>query len=933
MRNLLLIPFFILAIVLGARAQSPKLKGVIIDSADNSAVIGAVVQLINTRDSLNTPATTTDKNGAFQFDILANGAYKVLIFRSGYQKMQFITWIADAAKNLGIIKLRQNGSNITEVEIEGQIQGVKQKGDTIQYNAAAYKTNPDATVEDLFNKLPGVSVVNGAITAHGESVTQILVDGKPYFGGDITAALKNIPAEIIEKIEVYNRPSEQSLFTGIDDGQSIKTINIILKKNRRSGQFGRLLAGYGPDNHYTLGGNINLFNNNRRITIIANNNNINQQNFSSQNLGTGGLNKTNAGGLNYSDSIGKKMYITGSYSLGIVDNSTNSDLARNYFNLGNNNTLYNEMDQNHSYNLNNRFSLKLDYAIDSMNALTLQSSISNQNNNSTNIMTAENRTNSVLQSRTNTLDQSIGSNYSYNNSLLLKHKFLKRGRTISVNIYQNANNNSGSDTLNSRNHYYKNNDSITTFDQQSRLPSSGYSWSGNVAYTEPINKVSLIQLNYTPSISQNRIDKQTYIYDAVSHENIRMDSALSNTYNSSFITQRGGLSYLLQTKKMRFTTAINYQSVQLSGDELYPINYRLRREFNNYLPSALFNYKFSNNHNLNINYQTSTNLPGIQQLQNVINNSNPLLISTGNPDLVQPYTHTLGASYGIAVKKRGSGSGFFINVSGSTTANYITNSTVIASKDSVVQGNYLLRKGQQFSKPINIDGYKTINSNFTLSRPVNKLKSNFTLTGGIIYSTVPGLINGVSNFNNTLNFNSGLVIASNISENLDFTISSYPSYNIVNNTISTSPNNNYYLQTNSLKFNWIFWKGINFKTDISYRVYSGAGAGYNQNFMLWSGSIGKKLFKKQNGEIRLNVYDILNQNTSISHLVTNTYIQDRQTNTLGRFYMVSFLYSIRNFKGMQGRRPTGQRPTDGERGPRPDGERPQRPDGDNNNGF
>lgn len=277
----------------------------------------------------------------------------------------------------------------------------------------------------------------------------------------------------------------------------------------------------------------------------------------------------------------------------------------------------------------------------------------------------------------------------------------------------------------------------------------------------------------------------------------------------------------------------------------------------------------------------------------MIDNRNPLFLKTGNPDLAQAYSHNMTLRYG-RTNNQASTSLLFL-VSGSFTKDYITNASYIATRDTVLNG-ITLNRGVQLSYPINVNGYSSVRTLLTYGLPVALLKSNMNLNTGFTYNRTPAVINDSKNLANNYGFSQGIVLSSNISEDLDFTVSYTASYTIVKNTLQKQSDNNYFNQTASVRLNWIFWKGFVFSSNLNNTLYRGLSAEYDQSIWFWNAGLGYKFLKDQKLEVKLNAFDILNQNNSISRDVTETYIEDRQTNVLTRYFMLTVTYNIRNFK-------------------------------------
>ncbi len=928
-----------------AMAQGVDIRGKVVDAGDNSAVASASVVIFKAGDSSAKKYAITDTAGVFGFTGIEKDNYIVNITFFSYKPLVVKVPVAD--KNIYLGRLKLNAINLKEVKIVGRQVRAEQIGDTVQYHADAFKTNPDATAEDLVTKMPGIVVQNGTVQAHGEDVKKVLVDGKPYFGDDPSAALRNLPAEVVDKVQVFDQMSDQSQFTGFDDGNTSKTINIITKKDRRSGVFGRAVVGGGTDNiafkdpKYQAMETLSIFDKNRRISIIGLSNNINQQNFTTQDLlglsgnsgngggrgggggrpgvmftsrggggggfnpgggsisnflvgQQGGINTTNSAGLNYSDSIGHHIAISGSYFFNNLNNNTQSILARTYFPVKGVSPLYNETDQSSSKNYNHRANLRLEYTIDTLNSLVFTPKFSYQSTSLFNSTSGVNRFSTFDTANSSMYNSGLtSSGYDFNADLLWRHKFAKKGRTLSWDIGTDINPKTALDTSHYLIHYTARPDSISN--QQYTSPSKSMNFSTSLSYTEPIGKNGQLQVNYNPSYTQSELNKTTYLQSLPGGDYVVLDSALSNAYSYSTIVQKGGVSYRTRIKDINIMVGLNAQSLTLNGMQSLPVGYNVHdKMYNALLPTAMFSEKFENKSNLRLIYNTSMSAPSISQLQTVINNSNPLILSTGNPDLNNSYTHSFMVRYGKTNTDKAHS--FFLFASLSGTTNYIGNSTVVAFKDSLLPGGYKLARGAQLVSPVNLSSAWFGRAFATFGMPLDFIKSNLNLNMGFFYNNTPGLLNNQLNTSNTYGISPGIVLSSNISENLDFTLAYYPNYNIVKNTVNTQANNNYFTHLASFKINWIFWKGFTFSADISHNLYSGLESQYNQNLLIVNGGIGKKLFKDQSGEIRLSVFDALNNNTSISRSVTDTYIDDIQTQVLKRYFMLTFSYNLKRFK-------------------------------------
>ncbi|MDX5346554.1 MAG: outer membrane beta-barrel protein [Hymenobacteraceae bacterium] len=924
---------FFLILITGSGFGQTLVTGTLTDATTNEPLVGSTVRLISLSDTTRQTGTATDVSGKFQFINVAEGRYRLRTSSVGYKPMQRFINVSGDKVDVGNLQVAQDVSVLQTVDVQGRAIRAEQKGDTSQFNADGYKTRPDADAQDLITKMPGITVENGTVKAQGEDVKKVLVDGKEFFGDDATTALRNLPAEVIDKIQVYDRASDQAQFTGFDDGNSQKTINIITKPGKRNGQFGKVYASYGTDNRYLAGGNINFFQGDRRISVIGLSNNINQQNFASEDLvgalggssrrgfggggprgGRGGggyrgggnasdflvgqqngLTRTHAFGINYSENWGKKLQATGSYFFNSTNNYSNSFLNRTYFaGEGDTSLVYVEDNLAESDNFNHRFNLRVEYAIDSANKLIVTPRLSLQDNNAFSSLLGKNllETGALLSSTGNNYN-SDNVAYNFSNNILFQHQFPKKGRTYSIGLRTDLNNRDGESSLQSLNQFYRDGEDNEVISQRSASETEGYTLAADLSYTEPVGKNGILQINYSPNYNRNNTDKRTNNFNENESAFNLTDSLLSSTFENTYLTNRGGVSYRYRQQKLNFAVGLNYQNAQLNSQQLFPSDYTINRDFNNLLPNAMLNYKLSEQKNLRLMYRTNTNAPSVNQLQDVIDNTNPLLLSTGNPELKQNYTHTLVARYGQSNLEKARN--FFGFVYASTTQNYIANSTTIATRDTLLGNGLLLPRGSQLTRPVNLDGYYNLRSFFTYGMPVDLLKSNLNLNTGVGYNQSPGLINGRLNQTDNLNLSSGFVLSSNISEKVDFSVSYNAAYNIVNNKLQPELNNNYFSHNSGARLNWIFWKGFLFDTNLNHTLYSGLNSGFNQSYLLWNMGIGKKLFANERGEIKLSVFDLLNENTNISRNVTETYVEDQRTNVLNRYLMLTFTYNLRHF--------------------------------------
>lgn len=926
-RTALLTIVFSLAAIVGFAQTPVTIKGIATDKTDGKPLNGATVSLLLQKDSSIVSRMVTNATGNFEFSASAQDNFIVTVDFINYQ--QYVTLFSLKAnefqKDLGSVAVDRQGKDLTGVTVISRASPVTQRGDTAQFSASQFKVNPDATTEDLIKKMPGITVDrDGTVTAQGEQVKKVTIDGKDFFGDDASAALKNLPSEVVDKIQVFDRLSDQAQQTGVDDGNTVKAINVVTKSGIKNGQFGRIYAGYGTDERYAAGGNVSFFNGDRRLSFVGNFNNINQQNFGAQDLlgltssGSGnrggmgggmrggfgggnnfsvgqsaGISKTNALGINYSNKFGTKLTMSGSYFYNQSSNS-NDALSNTETFTDSVNIFTDQQSLSNSKNYNHRINMRWEYKIDNRNSITYIPSLSFQGNNSNTLSYLENYyATGDSTSNSNVLTDAERKGYNLRNNIMYRHNFAKERRVLSI----------GFNTTNSRNEadiitqgdyrfFSYNPYSIidSTQDRYNDNLTNNNSYGANIAYVEPLGKKGQLQFEYNPTIQKNKADQQAFNYDGIKYS--VFDSALSNRFDNTVTTHRGGITYrYVESRDAQYAVGFNVQTTQLESERVFPTISSIKQNFSNILPNAMFRKKFNAKNSVRLFYRAGVNFPSVNQLQDVYDLSNPLRVSVGNPELKQSTTHFLGGGYTFTNTK--TGHSFFANFFGQTANNYIANSTIIVTDSTQVGQGLILAPGTQLSRPVNVDGYRSLRSFFTYSMPLKFIKSNININTGFTYSKLPGMVNNAKTNTDNKVFNAGAVIASNISEYIDFNVNYNASFNNTKSTVAA--NNNYVYQSAGATLNLLNKKGWFIQNDVTNQSYSGLSDGLNQNFWLWNAAIGKKFLKNRVGELKLSVFDLLKQNQAITRTVDEKGIVDSRSLVLQQYFMLTFTYSLKNF--------------------------------------
>jgi hypothetical protein len=904
-------------------AQSGTVEGALKDTVNKQNLKAATVSVLEAGDSsLVTFGLSTD-GGNFLIKNIPYGKYLLQVNFQSFEA-KFVPFIVDAQNpqaKLGNVYLLPQANMLDSVVVSQS--PVRIKGDTVEYNAGSFKTKPNAVVEDVLKKLPGVQVnKDGTITAQGETVQRVLVDGKRFFGDDPKLATRNLPSEVIDKIQVFDAQSDQSAFTGFDDGTRQKTINITTKKDKRKGFFGKGMVGGGTQDRFESSLSFNRFNGNQQLTFIGQANNVNRQGFSLQDIlgvmnsggggfgggarsgggggGRGGgalvqnlLSGTNnngittiyAGGLNYRDVWSKKTEAYGSYFY------NNSRVDRNQTSFtenlikGDSSIFQTSLTDNVNKNQVHRFNFNIETNFDSMNSLIIRPNVTYQNSRTDNETTTTSiRGQSKLLNSSTARSTSNSEGYNANADITFRHRFKKRGRTFSVNTQfgGNQNDRTGYNFSIVTTNPPLGGSRIDTINQQNINNTLGRNFSSNLSYTEPIAKGILAEISYNYGYTFNNNDRKTFDFGKTSGQFDVVNTNLTNNFENTNISHRGSLGLRMQKQKYNGGISLGVQSATLESYNVTKDS-TLSQKFINLFPSANFTYNFSRSKNLRFNYRGRTNQPSVTQLQPVVDNSNPLYIQEGNPGLAQEFNNSFNLNYSQfdVVTFRN----FFVALNGSVTADKIVNSTIYTPA------------GGQIVRPINMGGVFNVAGFVNFGFPVKKLKGNINFGTNVTYAQDVSMVNNIKNY--TRNTNTGLTVNFNTTkfENLDINISSTTNYNFVRYTLQPEQNANFFTQIFGLDLTHTSKKGLILGSEFDYTYNGGRTDGFNQSIPLLNLSIGTQIFKNKSGELKLTVYDVLNQNQSIVRTVTDNTVRDVRTNILTRYASLTFTYNLRKFAG------------------------------------
>jgi hypothetical protein len=899
-----------------------SVKGIVADTAGKQPLSEATVSVTPEKDTSNVQFVITDQHGVFLFKNLAAGNYSLLITFEGYHHIRKSFSINGVTRDIDFstLYLHREADMLAEIVIQRPPMQIKK--DTVEYNAESFATKPNAVAEDQLKKLPGVQVdASGNITAQGEKVTRVLVNGKRFFSDDPKLATRNIPPEIVEKYQIFDDLDDQSKFSGFDDGNRIKTINIVTRRDKRQGYFGRAIAGVGTDEKYDESFNFHRFNNDQQISALGQGNDINKQNFTVQDvLGSSGSRRgsgggpgaaTNqsapgittvwAGGLNYRDSWGKyDAYGSYFYNFNHVSNNTQSLTEKFFSTADDTSNTTTRSNPAISRTTNQRFAFNVENKSDSGNSFVFRPNITFQ------------RTSPNSSSISSTVDQdgrpvssSTGNSYSTNSgfningsNLTLRHKFKKPYRTISLDITGTVNVNNGNGYYNSLNNFYML-DSTQNLRQHYNDSLHSVNLAPTLSYTEPISRHSIIELNYNHTYTRSTTTNDTYDYQDAAKAYTEFDSLFSNSYKFVSNSDRFSLSYRLQAGKANFNIGSGLQFLRFNSLNTTK-NIPVVANFVNVTPTVSFTYSFSNRQRLRMYYTGRTGNPTASQLQPLTTTSDDINFTVGNQSLKPQFTHSIRMLYSMF--NPSTQNVVFATINASTTVNDL--------QSEIIPND----KGGQTTKSINLDGTYSVSGYFDYGFSLKRPKSNLNLITNINYSQSQNLVDtgrdpAVISLQHDYTRNTSLAETiswtTNIKKNFDMNLSSALNYNIARNSIRPASDFDYWSEVVDAEFTAYTNSGWLVASTFTYTYTDNHTPGYNASIPLWSPSIAKSLFKKKNGEIRLTVFDVLNKNTAVSRQVSLNEVSDSRTTTLTRYAMLTFTWNLNNFAGRNQRRMPG----------------------------
>jgi hypothetical protein len=888
MKKVILFVFCLFALQSLKAQTNMEVSGVVKDST-NTTVIGAAVKIATAKDTLS---ALTNVDGVFVFANIKSSEFSVTISALGYLPIKKRYFFDPNSKKevLEPIILKNDSKMLNEVVVNGT-PDVTIKEDTTEYRAGAYKLRENALAEDLLKKLPGMEVDReGNVTTQGKAVTRVRINGKDYFGGDIKTATQNLPADVIEKVQIVDDYGDQANITGVRDGEPDKVLNFTIRKDKNKGYLVRGTVGGGNLDRYQGSVFAQTFDNSQQIALLANFNNTNANIFSLTSGGSGrggrgggfqqggndGLTGVNSVGFNYRDEWSKKVTAYGSYSF--FDRNNNTTSSRLIENLTSNGSVVNDNFTNaNTGNTSHRINFNIEYKIDSLNYLKVTPSVSFSNNDG---LSLNNFSTTSTQSGQIGLKSNLNDafNPNYGAEILYNHRFGAAARNLSLNAtFNSSSNNQDQEAIND----FAENSVDKYLRQLINIDNNQDNVNLRVSYTEPIAKTNNIEFNYAYGFA--RTDNNRNVLESlVEGDNPTFAPIQSNAYVFDYITNRFGANYRVNKKNYNYSVGFAVQPATLTGATSGP------RNFINIFPAVRYAYKFSRTMELNITYAGNTNQPSFDQLQPVTDRSNVQTIITGNPELNPEFTNRLNIRFNNF--DMASGNTLFTNISYSFTGDKITTNTINnpeASNTAVLQEN----------RYVNTDGYYTLSGFYAFSKPFAEKKYVVGLRGIANYSNNISFIDDVQNTGKNLVLSQRLSLQITPQPWLEITPAGNYLYNTNENTINKRLNTKINTVSLSLDSKIYFLKTWIWGTTTDKTINNGFTGGINANPLILNTYLEKQLFKGKKGSLKLQAFDLLNESTSISRIVTGNAITDSQSNRLARYFMLSFSLNISKFAG------------------------------------
>ncbi|MDF2189238.1 TonB-dependent receptor [Paraflavitalea sp. CAU 1676] len=917
MQKLTLLLLILLVSAASLFAQQPTLKGTVIDTSEKKNLTNSVVALLRKSDSVLVTYSRTDKSGQFSLSKFKPGKYVLMVTHPAYADYMDSIEVNDASPvNLGNIAMILKSQLLQEVVVSHKLSAIRIKGDTIEYKADSFYMKAGSSVEDLLKKLPGLQVDrNGKITAQGETVQKVLVDGEEFFSDDPTIATRGLLSDAVDKVQVFDKASDQAAFTGIDDGKKVKTIDLKLKEDKKKGYFGKVELGSNGDKYWNNNFMLNAFKGKRKFSAFGLMSSTGktgldwQENMSYGGAGGSfdvsdgnfaiygndddlfddgrywgeGLPKGWTAGIHFSNKWNEdKQHLNLNYKYNKLNTEASGLNISKYLLTGPSQNVI-ESGNNYSSRTRNKVDGIYDLKLDSLSSIkviaggSIGKSISS-NNGHTDILDENGKPIRIIDQRSN----SVTDNKAFNAQILYRKKFKKQGRTISINVQQDYRQTESTGFLYALNDFYDESSNKTSqlVDQQKLNDNITSTTSGRIAYTEPLSKRAILEFNY--GIGNNHRQSKRTTLGKLDPNNPKYDQvvdSLSNDYEFNVLNNTGGINFRYsKPKRISFGFGANIARADFERVDIKS-KQNTRYSFTNFFPTANVEWTMGSNGNIRFNYWGSTQAPTIDQIQPVNDNSDQTNFRVGNPDLKQAFRSRFNVNYNkwSMLSETSIWAGF----SYSTVQNDFSSMTTITDK------------GNRITKPVNVNGNYNLNGYFEYGIKIKKLNANVGPTLNFGKSRNVNFLNGQENINNNYNVSFGFSVWMQKEKKYQLSIRPNLNYNESKTSLRKDVVTKFWTQSYDVDATvFLPWK-LEIGSDVSVNIRQKTDDfDRNNNVVKWNGRLERKILKKDAGRIRFSAFDILNQNIGFNRSINSNFLNERTYDTFKRYFMLSLLWNF-----------------------------------------
>ncbi len=909
----LILSLILCCFAIGSYAQQSAVKGKITDTVSKQNLQHAVISLLRSKDSTLVAYTRANDKGNFELKGVQAGNYVIMVTYPGYVEMiDTLSLNGQAPYDFGLVALNTKAHLLQEVIVRQTIAPIRIKGDTTIYMADSFKLKPDATVEDLLKVLPGISVNSkGEITAQGQKVPKVYVDGDEFFGDDPTMATQNLNKKDVAQVQVFDKKSDQATLTGIDDGQKEKAINLVMKEDAKKGYFGKVEAGTDFKQYYQAKALANRFTSTKKMgayftTDRTGRNGMSweeRQDFGSVNTvmdgdmmymtsegdefgswNTKGIPENLQGSLMYNNKFGKLKSSTANNYTYNHQNLAGDSYTRSTYILPDTVYYNNQEEHNRSSKLKHTINTKNEFNIDSATTLTINARATSGRNDQNATRTGE-----YLSSSKNRVNDNYRNNYSngdnntFKADFFLRRKFNKAGtRSLTISGGASQNNSNSNGFLYNKTQYYTNGvlDSAQIIDQRKVSTNTANTTQGMISYIEPLSKRMSLNLNYT--FNNSNSEQDTRSYEKLNNKYDSLNPLFSNHFKYVNYSHRGGFTLNYIYKKITLRAGLAVQDLSLKQTNVYKDS-SYARSFTNYFPNASFRWKFSQTGNFNINYNGSTQQPSLSQLQPILNNTDPLNLTIGNPNLKPAFKHSIYFSMGEYKVLTNRNLYMYGNIS--FTQNAFSNKSVVD------------KQGKRTNQSVNVDGNYNYYLGMYFSKQIKFMKLELGIEPNLNGSQYKSFINGLENTTRSFSVTPAVRVSRYVEKKFNAYLSYGPTFSSSKSSINTTATTEYWTHNINLNLNLYMIKGLVFSTDVdaNYRQKL-SPSDKNNNAIIWNASVEQKISKKKDLTVILTVNDILNQRIGFNRNISSNFISENTYTTVQRYALVSLRWKFNKNK-------------------------------------